>query len=97
MDILSEYCPIAIVKLGANGSIVKVNGKTTVIAPRRTNCIDTNGAGDIYAAGFMYGLLKGYDIERCGRIATLLSSSIIETVGAKLTDEQWEKLLPEVL
>ena len=97
LDILSEYCPIAIVKLGANGSIVKVNGKTTVIAPRKANCIDTNGAGDIYAAGFMYGLLKGYDIERCGKIATLLSSSIIETVGAKLTDEQWEKLLPEVL
>lgn len=97
LEILSEYCPIAIVKLGAKGSIVKVNGKTTVIAPRKANCIDTNGAGDIYAAGFMYGLLKDYDIERCGEIATLLSSTIIETVGAKLTDEQWAKLLPEVL
>ncbi|MBQ9509825.1 MAG: adenosine kinase [Bacteroidales bacterium] len=97
LEILSTYCPVAIVKLGAKGSIVKVNGKTTVIAPRKANCIDTNGAGDIYAAGFMYGLLKDYDIERCGEIATLLSSTIIETVGAKLTDEQWEKLLPEVL
>lgn len=97
LEILSTYCPVAIVKLGAKGSIVKVNGKTTVIAPRKANCIDTNGAGDIYAAGFMYGLLKDYDIEHCGEIATLLSSTIIETVGAKLTDEQWEKLLPEVL
>ena len=97
LNILAEYCPIAIVKLGAKGSIVKVNGKTTVIAPREAKCIDTNGAGDIYAAGFMYGLLKGYDIERCGDIATILSSAIIETVGAKLTDEQWKKLLPEVL
>lgn len=97
LETLSAYCPIAIVKLGAKGSIVKVNGKTTVIPPRDAQCIDTNGAGDIYAAGFMYGLLKGYDIERCGEIATLLSSTIIETVGAKLTDEQWAKLLPEVL
>ena len=97
LDILSEYCPIAIVKLGANGSIVKVNGKTTVIPPQKAKCIDTNGAGDIYAAGFMYGLMKGYDTERCGYIATRLSSAIIETVGAKLTDTQWEKLLPEVL
>lgn len=97
LNILSEYCPVSIVKLGANGSIVKVNGKTTVIPPQKANCIDTNGAGDIYAAGFMYGLMKGYDIERCGDIATRLSSAIIETVGAKLTDEQWEKLLPQIL
>ena len=97
LNILSEYCPIAIVKLGAQGSIVRMNGKTTVIPPQEAKRIDTNGAGDIYAAGFMYGLMKGYDTERCGYIATRLSSAIIETVGAKLTDEQWEKLLPEVL
>lgn len=97
LNILSEYCPIAIVKLGAQGSIVHMNGKTTVIPPQEAKRIDTNGAGDIYAAGFMYGLMKGYDTERCGFIATRLSSAIIETVGAKLTDEQWEKLLPEVL
>lgn len=97
LNILSEYCPIAIVKLGAQGSIVRMNGKTTVIPPQDAKRIDTNGAGDIYAAGFMYGLMKGYDTERCGYIATRLSSAIIETVGAKLTDAQWENLLPEVL
>ena len=97
LNILSEYCPIAIVKLGAQGSIVRMNGKTTVIPPQDAKRIDTNGAGDIYAAGFMYGLMKGYDTERCGFIATRLSSAIIETVGAKLTDAQWENLLPEVL
>lgn len=97
LNILSEYCPIAIVKLGAQGSIVRMDGKTTVIPPQDAKRIDTNGAGDIYAAGFMYGLMKGYDTERCGFIATRLSSAIIETVGAKLTDAQWEKLLPEIL
>lgn len=97
LNILSEYCPIAIVKLGAQGSIVRMDGKTTVIPPQDAKRIDTNGAGDIYAAGFMYGLMKGYDTERCGFIATRLSSAIIETVGAKLTDAQWENLLPEVL
>ena len=97
LNILSEYCPIAIVKLGAQGSIVHIDGKNTVIPPQDAKRIDTNGAGDIYAAGFMYGLMKGYDTERCGYIATRLSSAIIETIGAKLTDAQWEKLLPEVL
>ena len=74
-----------------------MGGKTTVIPPQDAKRIDTNGAGDIYAAGFMYGLMKGYDTERCGFIATRLSSAIIETVGAKLTDAQWGDLLPEVL
>ncbi|MBR4535235.1 MAG: adenosine kinase [Bacteroidales bacterium] len=97
LNILSEYCPIAIVKLGAQGSIIRMGGKTTVIPPQDAKRIDTNGAGDIYAAGFMYGLMKGYDTERCGFIATRLSSAIIETVGAKLTDAQWKNLLPEVL
>lgn len=97
LEILSQYCPIAVVKLGKDGSIVKVDGKVTVIPPYEAERIDTNGAGDIYASGFIYGLLKEYDIQRCGYIASRLSAAIIETVGAKLTDKQWEMLLPEVI
>lgn len=96
LSVLAEYCPISIVKLGKHGSIVNVNGDVVEIPPYEAQRIDTNGAGDIYASGFMYGLMKGYDTQRCGYIATRLSAAIIETVGAKLTDEQWEKLLPEV-
>lgn len=97
LDILAEYCEISVVKLGKHGSMIKVNGETTMIEPYEAKRIDTNGAGDIYASGFLYGLVKGYDIARCGYIATRLSAAIIETIGAKLTDHQWEKLLPEVL
>lgn len=97
LDTLSQYCPIAVVKLGKDGSMVKVHGKITEIPPYEAQRIDTNGAGDIYASGFIYGLLKEYDIKRCGYIATRLSAAIIETIGAKLTDAQWEMLLPEVL
>ena len=82
--------------MGKHGSIVNVNGEVVEIPPYEAQRMDTNGAGDIYASGFMYGLMKGYDTQRCGYIATRLSAAIIETVGAKLTDEQWEKLLPEV-
>lgn len=96
LPILAQYCPIAIVKLGKHGSILNVNGEVVEIPPYEAQRIDTNGAGDIYASGFMYGLMKGYNIQRCGYIATRLSAAIIETVGAKLTDEQWEKLLPAI-
>lgn len=89
---LSEYCPVAIVKIGKDGSLVKMNGEVTVIAPVDARRIDTTGAGDIYASGFLYGLVNGYNAQRSGDIASYLSARLIEYVGAKLPDEEWEKI-----
>ncbi|MEG1763556.1 MAG: PfkB family carbohydrate kinase, partial [Bacteroidales bacterium] len=97
LDILSEYCPVSIVKIGCRGSLVKANGKVAVIPAIQGNCIDTNGAGDIYASGFLYGLMNGYSIEKAGMLASRLAAELVGTVGAKLSEQQWQKLLPEIL
>ena len=96
LEELSKYCRVAIVKIGSRGSLVKMDGKTTVIAPYKANSIDTTGAGDIYASGFLFGLLNNYTIERTGQIASRLSAEMVETVGAKLSDQQWAKLFAEL-
>lgn len=96
LSILAQYCPIAIVKLGAKGSLIQVNGTITEIAPMEATRIDTTGAGDIYASGFLYGLMNGYSTKKSGELATLLSSAIIEVVGAKLSDEKWAQLLAKM-
>lgn len=96
LEELSQYCEIAVVKLGSRGSIVKVDGRTCHIPACNANCIDTNGAGDIYAAGFLYGLINGHPIEQAGALASRLSAELVETVGAKLSDCQWQKLLSEI-
>ena len=96
LEILSEYCPTAIVKLGARGSIVKKDGIVTTIQAINAHCIDTNGAGDIYASGFLYGLMNGLPVEKCGYIASRLAAELVETVGAKLSDVQWEKVKEEL-
>jgi sugar/nucleoside kinase (ribokinase family) len=96
LEILSEYCPTAVVKLGAQGSIVKKEGVVTSIPAVKACCIDTNGAGDIYASGFLYGLMNGLVVEKCGYIASRLAAEMVETTGAKLSDTQWQKIKAEL-
>jgi sugar/nucleoside kinase (ribokinase family) len=62
--------------------------------------VDTTGAGDLYAAGFLYGMIQGCPLPVCGRIGSLLSGKVVEVVGAKLGEPQWrevEAALPGLL
>ena len=89
LRVLAGYCPIAIVKVGKDGSYIKMNGEVTPIAPVEAKRVDTTGAGDIYASGFLYGYINGYNALKAGNLASYLSSRLIEYVGAKLPDEVW--------
>lgn len=92
LNALSEYCPIAIVKIGKDGSLIKMNGEITTIEPVDAVRRDTTGAGDIYASGFLYGLLNGYSAQKAGDLASFLSAKMIEYIGAKLPDEIWKEV-----
>jgi sugar/nucleoside kinase (ribokinase family) len=84
LEILSTYCPVSVVKLGAEGSLANVHGETTVIPPIKAQCKDTTGAGDIYAAGFLYGLTNNFTIPEAGALASKLSAKCVETLGARI-------------
>ena len=94
---LSEYCPVAIVKVGKDGSYIKMDGEVTAIAPVDAKRLDTTGAGDIYASGFLYGLINNFGALKSGNLASYLSARLIEYVGAKLPDEEWVKTTPSSL
>ena len=89
---LSEMCEIAVVKIGDKGSIIKKGSEMISIPARKVNSIDTTGAGDLYAAGFLYGLGKGYSLRTAGEIGNILASRVIETIGAKMDESTWEML-----
>jgi len=84
LEILSSYCPVSVVKLGAEGSLVHINGETTVIPAVKAHCKDTTGAGDIFAAGFLYGLINDYPIAEAGALASKLGAKCVETIGARI-------------
>lgn len=90
---MGKQCPVAVVKNGKLGSYVSDHGKIcTVPMMGASTAVDTTGAGDTYAAGFLYGLLSGYSAEASGRIASYLSGEIISVVGAQFPKERTEEL-----
>jgi sugar/nucleoside kinase (ribokinase family) len=77
----------AAVKLGAEGSIIKSNGSMYRIPAVRTKVVNTNGAGDMYAAGVLYGISRGFSPEMSGRIASYVSSKVVSQVGARIMEK----------
>ena len=87
---------IAVIKIGAEGSYCVSDQGSVRIGVRPSNPIDTTGAGDLYAAGFIYGHIKGFDLETCGKMGAILGGRIIELYGAKMDESHWENLRKEI-
>lgn len=84
LDSLVADCELAIVTLGAEGSIAvsrEQRVQCTAYPPKIVK--DTTGAGDMFAAGFLYGFTNGLDLETSGRLANFAASNVIEDVGAR--------------
>jgi sugar/nucleoside kinase (ribokinase family) len=80
---LGAMCPLVVIKNGEAGSFISHEGRIETVASLKTAVRDTTGAGDNFAAGFLYGLVKGYPVEVCGRVASFVASKTIEKVGAQ--------------
>jgi sugar/nucleoside kinase (ribokinase family) len=87
---LSTKCDIAVVKIGSKGSLIMQGKEIVEIQPIPAKPIDTTGAGDLYAAGFLYGLSMGMPLRRCGEIGAILAGNVIEVMGSKMTAAQWD-------
>lgn len=93
---IASICEMAIVKIGKEGSLIRSGEQFIRINPVPASAIDTTGAGDAYAAGFLYGLTKGLDLRQCGNIAALVSGRVVEVMGAKIPEASWPQLNKEV-
>lgn len=90
---LSKLVKIAVVKNGKRGSFVMEGGKLYKIpALGSIHPVDTTGAGDTYAAGFLYGMVRGLGVEKAGEIASFLAGEIITGWGAQFTPEKARRL-----
>ena len=87
---IAKNTEIAVVKIGKKGSLIKRGEEVVQIDCNKIDVVDTTGAGDMYAAGFLYGLINNYDLERCGVIGNHLAESIIQVIGAKMDENRWD-------
>ena len=105
LEEIASICKIAVVKLGPDGSMVKCNAEATAAAnvagfykiePYPANCIDATGAGDIYAAGFLYAHSLGMPVEVCGKVGSIISSKVVEVIGPKVDIPRWKAAKAEI-
>jgi sugar/nucleoside kinase (ribokinase family) len=93
---LATFADYVIVKTGEKGSLIKCGEQMHRIDVIKAKSIDTTGAGDLYAAGFLFGLAQKLSLEKCGKIGALLSGKVIEVMGAKMPEERWKIIRNEV-
>jgi len=97
LNMMSKEVDIAVVKLGSKGSIIKRGDEFISISPVEVDTvIDTTGAGDMYAAGFLYGIISGLSLKVSGEIGSLLSSNVIKETGAKISKDKWIKIKDDI-
>lgn len=91
LQYISTMCDLVVVKIGMRGALIKQGGEVSHVgimaAAKR---VDTTGAGDFYAAGFMAGMCEGLSLRQCGTIGAITAGKVIEIVGTTPTEEAWD-------
>jgi len=89
---LASMCKIAIVKTGKDGAWLQSGDEKVHVSGLDANCIDTTGAGDLFAAGFLFGYTKAYPLQKCGELGNRLAAAVIEVTGPKISAHLWENI-----
>ena len=96
IDELARHCKIAVVKVGKAGSMVKSGDEYYFIDPWPANPIDATGAGDTYAAGFLYAHSLGLPIKTCGEVGSIIAAKVVEVIGTKIDIPRWRTAKEEI-
>ena len=90
---IAGYGGIAAVKMGKDGAWVARGSELHRIEPvKAARVVDTTGAGDAWAAGFLYGHLRGQSLSNTGSLGSLLGSETVQHLGATVPDMHWPRL-----
>lgn len=89
---LSVFCDVAVVMVGSEGCYVGHKEKVEKIEAIPVKVIDTTGAGDLFACGFIHGYLNGLSLAECAQVGSILGSKVVQFIGAEIPKKEWEKL-----
>ncbi len=87
---LNRYCRVAAVKLGKEGCCVAQDGKATRVTTTPVKAVDTTGAGDLWQAGFIYGVLNGKTLVECAGFGAILGAEVVQVIGAEIPESRWQ-------
>ena len=83
-------------KKGKDGSIIRRGEEVYEVLPLKgVEAVDTTGAGDLYASGFLCGYSNGHSLKYCGELGALVSGNIVQVVGTKMDEIRWNAIRAE--
>ncbi len=90
LDKLKNLCEIAVVKLGSKGSIVARANEVAKVPAITVEAVDTTGAGDLWACGFLYGLIQGRPLAEAAYYGSVTGAEAVKVIGPKLAEDRWQ-------
>ena len=96
LDELARHCDIAVVKIGKDGSMLKCGDEYHYIEAWPADTVDATGAGDTYAAGFLYAHSLGMPLKVCGEVGSIIAAKVVEVIGTKIDIPRWKAAKKEI-
>lgn len=93
---LSRHCRAGAVKIGPQGAYLWRDGEREFVPARQVTAVDTTGAGDLWAAGFLHGHVRGCELAACGRFGALTGAEVVQLVGATIPEAKWLAIRAEI-
>ncbi|MEW6672452.1 MAG: adenosine kinase [Thermodesulfobacteriota bacterium] len=93
LEKLAEHTTIAALKVGKRGSFIFHDSQIIPIDPIGSgNAVDTTGAGDLWASGFLFGLVNNFPLEKCGALGSACGYEVCQVMGASIPDAGWDRI-----
>jgi sugar/nucleoside kinase (ribokinase family) len=96
LDEIARHCSIAVVKVGKEGSMIKSGDECHFVNAWPATPVDATGAGDTYAAGFLYAHSLGMPLKVCGEVGSIIAAKVVEVVGTKIDIPRWKAAKKEI-
>ncbi|MCR4859586.1 MAG: adenosine kinase [Bacteroidales bacterium] len=96
LDEIARLCRTAVVKVGADGSLIRSGEECYAIRPWPADPVDATGAGDTYAAGFLYADSLGLPLKACGEVGSIIAAKVVEVIGTKIDIPRWRQAKEQI-
>ena len=96
LDEIAKHCSIAIVKVGKDGSWVKSGDFVNFAEAKPAATVDATGAGDTFAAGFLYAHSLGMPLNVCNEVGAIIAAKVVEVIGTKIDVPRWRAAKTEI-
>jgi sugar/nucleoside kinase (ribokinase family) len=92
LEVFAAKADTAVVKRGKEGVLLARGNERLEVEAHVVEALDTTGAGDLWASGFLYGLNHGLDLESSARLGCKVGAEVVQVLGAHIPDDGWHRV-----